>query len=54
MDNLLGKPIKDADYDLDREYHATAEGSDEDEESEESDDKGKRYNKPGQRKGRCH
>ena len=34
VNDLLGKAIRDADYDLDKEYYATEEESDEEEESE--------------------
>ena len=68
VDDLLGKAIKDTDYPLDKEYYATEEELDEDEESESvqtaSEDGnyldyingpgGKGDKEPGQRKGRCH
>ena len=62
VEDLLGRAMKGADYDLDREYYATEEESDEDEESdfartesEEGDCIDSDYvNGPGQGKEHCH
>ena len=56
VENLLGKAIKDANYDLDKEYYATEEESDEDEESDfvQTESDSDFVNGPGQGKGRCH
>ena len=63
-DRLLGRAMKDAEYGLDREYNATDEESDEEEEFEgmelddsesESDYYGSYMEEPSsQGKGRCH
>ena len=62
MEYLLGKAMRDADYDLDREYYATEEESDENEESDfaQTESEGgycidsDYVIRPGQGKGRCH
>ena len=62
VEDLLGRAIKDADYDLDREYYGTEEESDEDEdpdfaqtESEEGYCIDSDYvNESGQGKGDCY
>ena len=62
-DRLLGRAMKDAEYDLDREYYATDEESDEeefegmelDDSESESDYYGSNMEEPSrQGKGRCH
>ena len=54
VDNPLGKAVKDADYDLDREYYATEGGLDEDEESNDKNASGYCMGEPSQGKGRCY
>ena len=63
VEDLLGRAIKDADYDLDREYYyATEEQSDEDEESDFAQTESEEgycidsdyVNESGQGKGDCH
>ena len=55
VEDLLGKAIKDADYDLDKEYYATEEELDEDEGSDFAQTESEGYcTESGQGKGRCH